>query len=125
MQSTTLRRIARRFPVMVLGLAGAIGLSASVGNAQSVVQLTDWNGNVLPAHSSLYAHYNHCAPTGGGVTVCDWYVHKLYGDNNAVVVAIHTGGVTPACNGGFTVHQLPNYSRSGCLVYVTAGAYGN
>ncbi len=124
MQSTTLRRIARRFPAMLLGLAGAIGLSASVGNAQSVVQLTGWDGNVLPAHSSLYATFTHCAPSGP-MTVCDWYVRKLYGDNYAVIVAIHTNGGNPACNGGFTVHQLANYSRSGCLVFVTEGAYGN
>src|SRR5689334_15140450 len=100
MDSTSLRRIARRFSMLAIGLAGAIGLSSSVVNAQSVVQITDWDGNVYPASASLYTNYRHCAPTGGGVTVCEWYLRKLYGDNAAVIVTINPGGGDPACYSG-------------------------
>lgn len=123
MNSTTLQRVARRLSTLVIGIVGMVCLSTSVGNAQSVIQITNWDGTVLPAHAHLYTMFKHCAPSGP-VTVCDWYVRKLYGDNYAVIVAVHTGGVDPACNGGFTVHQLSGYSRSGCLVYVSTAVYG-
>ena len=123
MVSTMLRRIALRVATLGIGLASVIGLSTSVANAQSVIQITSWDGTVLPAHAHLYTTSRHCAPAGP-VTVCDWYVRKLYGDNYAVVVTVNTAGGDPACLSGFVVHQLSGYTRSGCMVFASTAVYG-
>ena len=83
METRILRRIVRRASPIAIGLAGAIALHASVSQAQTVIQITNYDGTVLPASASLYTTYRHCAPSGP-VTVCDWYLRKLYGDNSAV-----------------------------------------
>jgi hypothetical protein len=123
MDSTTLSRFVRRVSAAGVALAGAICLTTSVGNAQTVIQITSWDGTVLPAAASLYTTSRHCAPAGP-VTVCDWYVRRLYGENAAVVVTINTAGGDPACYSGFTQYIVSGYSRSGCAVYATAAVYG-
>src|SRR3982750_526859 len=113
METTLLRRIVRRVSTLGVGLAGAIALYASVSHAQTVIQITNYDGTVLAASASLYTTYRHCAPSGP-VTVCDWYLRKLYGDNSAVVVTINTNGGDPACYSGFTQYIVSGYTRSGC-----------
>lgn len=126
MHLTTFRRAARRFSLTGLGLAAVIGLTTSVGNAQSTIQLTDWSGNVYPAHAHLYTTFKSCHNPHPLVTVCDWYIRKLYGDNSAVVVTVHApNGSDPACSAGTTVHIVSGYTRSGCGIFVTTAAYGN
>jgi hypothetical protein len=126
MKSTTLQRIARRTSMFVAGLAGAVCLSTSVGNAQTTIQLTNWDGTVFPAHAHLYTTYKKCTSTGGSqVTVCEWYIRKLYGDNSAVVVTIHApNGSDPACQSGSVVHIVSGYTRSSCAVFASAAVYG-
>src|SRR4051794_37684496 len=106
MDSTSLRRIVRRVSTLVIALAAPMGPSASGANAQSVVQIQNFDGTILASAGSLYTTYRHCAPTGGGVPVCEWYVRKLYGDNAAVVVTINVNGGDPACYSGFTQYVV-------------------
>lgn len=122
MYSNLLQRIAR-ISTLGIGLVGVLCLSTSAVNAQSVIQITNWDGTVLPAHAALYTTSRHCAPSGP-VTVCDWYVRKLYGDNYPVVVTVNTAGGDPACLSGFVVQQASGYTRSGCMVFATAAVYG-
>jgi len=126
MISRTLRRIAPQIPKLACGVAAAFCLSASVGNAQSVIQITDWAGNVIPAHAHLYTMAKKCSNPQGmpNATVCDWYVRRLYGNNYPVVVVIHVPGVDPACGSGYTQLISPGYTRSGCALTVTAADYG-
>ena len=113
-----------RVSALSIGLLGAICLSTSAVNAQTVIQITNYDGTVLSSAASLYTNYRHCAPSGP-TTVCEWYLRKLYGDNSAVVVTINTNGGDPACYSGFTQYIVSGYTRSGCTVYATSAVYGN
>lgn len=123
MESTSLQRIVRKIATLGVAAAGVMALHTSVSEAQTVIQITNSDGTVLPGSASLYTSYRHCAPSGP-VTVCDWTLRKLYGDNSAVVVAINTAGGDPACYSGFTQYIVSGYTRSGCIVYATSSVYG-
>lgn len=127
MRSTIQQRFVRQVSMLIIGIAGLSGLPAAVTQAQSVIQITNYDGTVLPASASLYTVYRKCTSVGGPqATVCEWYLRKLYGDNSAVVVTVHApNGVDPACYAGGTQFIASGYTRSGCTVYATTVAYGH
>jgi hypothetical protein len=47
MEVTMMRRIARRVSTSGIGLLSVICLSTSTVNAQSAVQITNWDGTVI------------------------------------------------------------------------------
>ena len=105
-------------------------LSASAASlAQSAYQITDTSGNVLSASASLYTSSYNCYNQGGPpmpAAICVWTLRKLYGDMSAVVVAVDAPhGSAPGCVYGSTQMIASGYTRSGCIVYATAAAYGH
>ena len=123
MESTSLQRVVRNVSALGIALAGALAFHASVSQAQTPIQITNYDGTVLAGSASLYTTYRHCAPSGPA-TICEWYLRKLYGDNSAVVVTINTAGGDPACYSGFTQYIVNGYTRSGCAVYASSSVYG-
>jgi len=122
---TSLQRVMRRLSKLALGLAGACLLSAPVSNAQTVYQITNWDGTILPSAAGLYTVDRSCYNPTQGVTVCLWLARRLYGNFHPVVVGAHgPGGVDPACYPGVTQQIDSGYTRSGCVVYATAAVYG-
>ena len=125
MMSNSLQRVTRRLSKLVLGLAGAYLLSAPVGNAQTVYQITNWDGTILPSAAALYTVDKFCYNPTQGVTVCLWHTRRLYGNYHPVVVVAHgPGGVDPACYSGVTQQIDSGYTRSGCAIFATAAVYG-
>jgi hypothetical protein len=123
----SLRRGVRVVSKLGGGLVAAFCLSSSVGYAQTTIQITDWSGNVYPAHAHLYTVHKNCSNPGGmpNATVCEWYVRKLYGNNAAVVVVIHApNGANPACSSGATQYLASGYTRSSCGAFVSSTVYG-
>jgi len=126
---STLQRVTRRIPKIAAGLLGTFLMSASVSNAQSVFQITDINGNVIPAAAGLYYSSYFCYNAGGPpmpAQICIWTLRKLYGDFSAVVVvADQPHGNAPGCVNGGTQMISSGYTRSSCFVYATAAVYGH
>jgi hypothetical protein len=127
MDSTILRRCARRLATLLVATIGAIGLSTSTTSAQSVIQITNYDGTVLPAHAAVYSVYKRCYTNVGGgpqPTICEWYLNRLGAGGGARLVVIHVNGSDPACYAGFTQYIVSGYTRSQCTVYVAASQYG-
>ncbi|HUQ09846.1 MAG TPA: hypothetical protein VM146_05975 [Steroidobacteraceae bacterium] len=129
MVTTTLQRVTRRFSKLALGLPIVLlTIAPSIGNAQTVYQITDYSGNVLPAASGLYTVVWNCYNQGGPpmpAAICSWYVRRLYGTNYPVVVVNDYPHATPpGCQYGITSQIDPGYTRSNCGVFATAAVYG-
>jgi hypothetical protein len=129
MVSTKLRRVTRRISRVAAGMLGTFLVSASVSHAQSVIQITDINGNVVPAAVGVYASGYYCYNAGGPpmpAQICIWTLRKVYGDFSVVVViADAPHGNPPGCVNGATQSISGGYTRSNCFVYATAAAYGH
>jgi hypothetical protein len=128
MISKAIQRVMRAWKLGI-SLLGVFLVTTSVSPAQSAYQITDSGGNVLSASSSLYTSSYSCYNSGGPpmpATICTWVLRKLYGDMSAVAVFVdQPHGSAPGCVNGGTQVLASGYTRSGCIVYATAAAYGH
>ena|SRR5689334_10265919 len=129
MVSTPLHRVTRRLSKLALGLPVALLMTAStVSNAQSVYQITDWDGNLVPAAVGIYTVQSNCYNSGGPpmpALICTWIVRRLYGSQTPVIVVNDYPHATPpGCFYGITYQIDSGYSRSNCGVFATAAVYG-
>lgn len=127
MISRTTQRIMRG-PKLAIGLLAAMLVTASTSQAQSSYQVTDYNGNVIPAAASLYNSSYWCYNAGGPpmpAQICIWTLRKLYGDMSAVVVVVdQPHGNPPGCVNGGNQVLVSGYTRVNCTVYASAAVYG-
>jgi hypothetical protein len=129
MVSAQLQRVTRRLSKLALGLPIALLMTASsVSHAQTVYQITDYSGNLMPAAIGLYTVQTSCYNSGGPpmpALICTWLVRRLYGSQYpAVVVNDYPHATPPGCQSGITYQQDAGYTRSNCGVFATAAVYG-
>lgn len=108
------------YTVAAYDTVGTTSAQSSAVSASTYYQITDGNGNILPAASALYvAGFPTAYPS-----VYIWYVRKASG-TQVLMVATGGYGTPPACVNGYTQSIATGYQRQGCVLYASASAYGH